>query len=320
MARRLTRFAVVALALLVVATPAQATFPGRNGVLAFGQNGSSGGPGTFYDTHGLYAVAPRWPAGQQRTLLECKFTDFVPQGCAIQDFSSPSYSASGRWLVFDAGTQIGLVRADGTGLRLLPAVTANDGDPAFAPDGRRIVFTGANDHNSTDVYVRRLDGGEPRAIIYDADQPAWSSRNQIAYVREGVIYRADPNGRHRRRVTAGVWPDWSPDGGRLLLIRPNPRFVFALPLGQIHVVGARGHGLRAIGKRKDLAHVVWSPDGRWLAFDGAELGVHKRRFLPHARIFELAPTQQGDEDAFVASAHPAWQPRQRPNGQRPNGR
>jgi dipeptidyl aminopeptidase/acylaminoacyl peptidase len=298
----------VALVALAAAVPAEATFPGRNGVIAYVQNGSSGGPGTYYDTHGLYASPPRRQA-PSRTLLQCKFTAFVPQDCEITDFYAPSYSANGRRIVFDADKQVGIINADGSGLRLLSAVTSNDGDPAFSPDGKRIVFTGANDHGGTDVYVRRIDGAEPKAIVYDAEEPAWSSRNEIAYVREGNIYAADPKGRHKRFVTSGVSPDWSPDGRRLVLIRPGPNFTFAVHMGRLHVVGARGHGLRALGKRRDISNPVWSPDGRWLAFDGFDLGVHKRRFLPHTRIFEIAPTQIGDEGAFVSSYEATWQPR-----------
>ena len=58
----LTRFwlgLAVTVAVMVAAAPAQATFPGRNGAIAYAQAGSSGGPGTIYDTNGLYAAAPR---------------------------------------------------------------------------------------------------------------------------------------------------------------------------------------------------------------------------------------------------------------------
>ena len=304
----LTRFwlgLAVTVAVMVAAAPAQATFPGRNGAIAYAQAGSSGGPGTIYDTNGLYAAAPR-VRPQARALIECKLTDYVPQGCAVTEFASPSYSPDGRRLVFDAGTQVALVNADGSGLRLLSAVTSNDSEPAFAPDGKRIVFAGKNDHGTTDVYVRRLDGGEARVIAPDASEPAWSSRNQIAYVLGGKIYRSDPRGRHRRLVTAGISPDWSPDGGRLVLVRPiRPGALF----GRIHVVGAGGHRLRGIGSRKDLSDPLWSPDGRWLAFYGFDLGVHKRRFLRHARLFEISASQYGSEGAFVSAFDPAWQPR-----------
>src|SRR5215218_2381097 len=155
------------LAALVAATPAQATFPGRNGAIAYASNGSSGGPGTLFDTSGLYAAFP----GRQdtRTVVRCELTDYVPSGgdCAATDYSSPSYSPNGRRIVFDAGERLAVIDADGSDLTLLSAVTANDGDPAFAPDGKRLAFAGSNDRGTTDLYVRRLDGGSARAIVYD---------------------------------------------------------------------------------------------------------------------------------------------------------
>lgn len=307
--RRLVLALLVVVAALAAAVPAHASFPGRNGAIAYASNGSSGGPGPIVDTSGLYAAFPG--ALQPRTLLQCKVTEGVPSpgDCNAREYSAPSYSPDGRRIVFEAGTQLGVTDADGSNLTLLSQTTANDDDPAFAPDGKRIVFTGSTDHGTTDVYVRRLGGGPARAIVYDASAPAWSSRNEIAYVRDGNIYRADPRGRHRRFVTSGIAPDWSPDGGRLVLIRPAPNLVVAASIGRIHIVGARGRGLRPVGSRKDLADPVWSPDGRWLAFDGFDFGVHKRRAVAHGRLYEIAPTQYGSEGAFVASFDPAWRPR-----------
>jgi hypothetical protein len=131
-----------------------------------------------------------------RVLVQCELTDGVPTGgdCTATSFSAPSYSPRGGRIVFDAGERLGLIDADGGNLALLPATTANDGSPAFSPDGRRIVFAGANDRGTTDLYVRPLEGGEVRPIIFDAGEPAWSSRNVLAYVRSGNVYVARPGG------------------------------------------------------------------------------------------------------------------------------
>lgn len=302
---------VIVLATLVAAAPAQATFPGRNGAIAFVQTGSSGDHPPVLDMRGLYAAA--WTANrgeQPRTVFECRLTDYLPSGgnCVGTAYDAPSYSPDGRRVVFDTGARLAVVDADGSDFTLLSETTADDGSPAFAPDGKRVIFTGANDHGTTNVYVRRLDGAA-RVVVYDASDPAWSSRNEIAYVRDGNIYRADAKGRHRRFVTSGLTPDWSPDGRRLAFVRPAPNLTFAVAIGRMCIVNANGRGLLRIGSNRYLGHPVWSPDGRWLAFDGSELGVHKRRTTRHAQPREIAPTQTGDEGAFVSSYSPAWQPR-----------
>jgi Tol biopolymer transport system component len=301
----------LALTAAVGAVPAHATFPGRNGAIAYISNGINGDRSPIVDTRSI-EVAPRGGRAEPHTLIECEVTDGVPSGgnCdADTYFSDPSYSADGRRVVFDTGDRLAVIDSDGSDFTLLPGTTANDGNPAFSPNGERIAFTGTNDRGTTDVYVRRLDGGPARVLVYDASAPAWSSRNRLAYVREGNIYSADPNGRRRRFVTSGVSPDWSPDGRRLVLVRPAPNLTFAGYTGRLYVVGAGGRGLRRIGARNDLSNPVWSPDGHWLAFDGFDFGVHRRQVtgVPHLR--EIAPTQYGDEGAFIGSFSPTWQPR-----------
>jgi len=300
---------LAAVAALACAAPAEATFPARNGAIAFTQSGSSGGPGPETLRNGLSVVVPG--ARDSRDLIVCETTaDGEPSGgdCTVTSYANPSYSADGRLIVFDAGERLAIVSADGSGLRLLPPTTADDGDPAFAPGGKRIVFTGANDHGSTDLYVRRLNGGEARVVVPDASEPAWSTRNALAYVREGNIYLVAASGGPRRLVTSGVSPDWSPDGGRLLLVRPNPNLTFPASIGPAYVVGLRGRGLRRITRGKNLSNPVWSPDGRWFAYDWFEAGVHKRR-LAGGKARLVAASQIGSEGAFVASFDPTWRPR-----------
>jgi dipeptidyl aminopeptidase/acylaminoacyl peptidase len=308
----LVRIALALAILGVVVPPAQATFPGRNGAIAFAQNTGSGEPeGPPFVGHARLATSfPQSP--NQRILVDCELTDDVPTGgdCRVRHFSSPSYSADGSRLVFDAFERIGAIGADGSGLTLLPGVTADDGDPAFAPGGRRIVFTGSNDRGTRDVYVRSVGGGPARLIIRDAGEPAWSSRDEIAYVRSGNVYVARPDGSHRRWVTSGVSPDWSPDGRRLLIIRPLPTLVFDAPLGYMYVVGARGRGLRRVSREGSASDPVWSPDGRSFAYDAADRGVLAKRFGAGGPGRSVARSDVGDS-GYVASFDPAWRPRPR---------
>ena len=200
------------------------------------------------------------------------------------------------------------MNADGSGLTLLPATTADDGNPAFAPRGERIVYAGTNERGTTDLYVRRLDGGEPELIVHDADEPAWSIGNVLAYARSGNVHVARLGGLHRRLVTSGVSPDWSPGGRRLALVRPLPSLVFDAPTGRIYTVAPSGGRLRRVGRARLASHPVWSPDGRWIAFDGFDLGVMAKRRGSRSPAREVAPTQISGESGSVVSSDPAWRP------------
>ena len=67
--------------------------------------------------------------------------------------------------------------------------------------------------------------------------------------------------------------------------------------------------LRRVGRGTLESHPVWSPDGRWLAYDGFDLGVYVRRLGSGAPPREVAPTQFSGENGFIASFSPAWRPR-----------
>jgi Tol biopolymer transport system component len=293
------------LALLVAAAPASAGVAARNGAIAYYQ--SIGGPDADSpETRSLLIQRPG--AKEPRVLVRCQLVADVPTGgdCTARQFSSPSWSPDGRTLVFDAGRQIGVVAAAGGPVRLLPAVSSDDGDPSFEAGGRLIVFTAANEHGSTDVYFRRVDGTDvARLLVHDASEPASSPRGSLAYVRSGNVYLQKPGG-HRQWVTSGVSPDWAPNGRRLVLIRPRASLTFDLPVGRIFSVRGSGGGLARIGTEGYASHPVWSPDGRFIAYDGLDLGVYLKRVGKPSPARELAPTQFSGESGFVSSAFPAW--------------
>ena len=307
--RRSIGILTVIAALVAFAVPAQAAFPGRNGGVAFGQRTGSGDSAPQATDHARLRVAlpPLERNPRTRTLLDCEIVDGVPTrgDCSGTHYGAPSYSPDGERIVFEAGDRIAIVDADGGEVAVQTAATADDGDPCFSPDGRRIAFTGVNDHGGTDIYIRALEGGAARLIIRDAGAPAWSSKGRLAYVRDGDVYTANSTGHARRRVTSGISPDWSPNGRRLALVRPLPAAAF----GRLYTVAASGRDLRRVGRSKNVSHPVWSPDARWIAYDGFDLGVHVKRVGSHAQAREIATTQISGESGSVVSFEPAWRPR-----------
>jgi hypothetical protein len=304
MARRLAAIALLLLVALLAAVPAHATFPGTNGRIAFAEafTGDIDDPGT--PTSALSIAAPSRDADVPRRSRQLLFCDpSAPWGCTFNNVFSPSYAPDGRHIVFDGGERIAIIDADGSDLTLLPAVTESDGDPAFSPDGRRIVFTGMGDAGGTDLYVRRVDGrGAARLVVENADRPVWSSRGALAWVRDRKVYVSAADGARERLVTAGIDPDWSPNGRRLVLVRPPG------PLridGRFHVIRPSGRGLRRV--RSPIgAHPVWSPDGQALAFDIPVRGVFVKT-LGRRGLRIVADSQIGDSGSHNAF-EPAWRP------------
>jgi hypothetical protein len=126
-ARPLAAVACLGLAALALATPAEATFPGRNGGIAFGQRTGTGDSERHSLEHRRLATAPPG-VDEPRILLDCELTEGVPRGgdCTVTSYQTPSYSPDGRMLVFDAGERLAVIDAGGGGrLFLLPAASAD---------------------------------------------------------------------------------------------------------------------------------------------------------------------------------------------------
>jgi hypothetical protein len=294
---------LTSLAVLVAATSAQATYPGRNGGIAYSNPAGAGeGPRPF-SSSGIVLKPSRFE--EPRDLVRCD--DSSPPDCTSG--TNLSFSPDGKLIVFEAGARIGLLTARGGAVTLLPGATADDGDPAFTPNGKRIVFTGANDRGATDLYLRSVTGaGTAHLLIEDAAQPAVSVRGVIAYVSGGHVYLSSFKQGKQRRVTAGYWPDWSPDGHRLAIVRSRPNFAGVPGIGRVYAVGPSGHGLTRVDREGGATNPVWSPNGRFVAYDVAEHGIYVRRVGSHRIIEPWAPTQQGDEGAYNVAYGPAWRP------------
>ncbi len=153
------------------------------------------------------------------------------------------------------------MKSNVSGLRLLARQTDNDGEPAFSPSGRRLVFTGrtrVRGRRRLNLYILDLHSGQTRRLTRRGGrQAAWSSRDRIAFVRDGDIHVVRRGG-SSRRLTRGVQPDWSPHGSKLVFARDGD--VYAAPLR-----GLRPRRL-PIGAGEGR-HPVWSPDGRRIAYE-----------------------------------------------------
>jgi Tol biopolymer transport system component len=241
-----------------------------------------------------------------RPLLRCvRLEGKAPEGDCSATYRSPAYSPDGARLAFDAGVALALVHSDGSGLRFLSQTTSDDGEPAWSPTGRRVVFTGVSAPGQTDLWVRSIAGGEPRRLT-DAGgrQPAWSSSNRIAFTRGEDVYTIRPDGSELRRVTrrGGSYPAWSPHGDRLAFVRR----------GSIHLVRANGRRSRRL-RMPGLASggLAWSPDGRRIAFEDSDCfagGIFVARVDGRSKHATMLGANWCREFGSNAATDPDWQP------------
>jgi|GEM_PF-3211416 len=179
-------------------------------------------------------------------------------------------------------------------------------DPAWAPDGSRLVFE-ALAEGANDLFCCRPDGSERANLTQTPD--AWEASG--CFVGSGRVaclvgtdrtelWTIDTATRERVRLAAAVAfhsrPVASPDARMLALVAAER---LAGP-GQIHLVPVDGSPPRILMAAPALYSVpAFTPDGRDLvvAFDGAEIGGARRGL---ARI----PLATGSPELLADDGYP----------------
>jgi Tol biopolymer transport system component len=171
----------------------------------------------------------------------------LTDGGSLIDFSDdgPSWSPDGKRIAFarggrepgaeTGGTDIYVVRSDGTGLVRLTDDPVIQSEPSWSPDGSRIAFEGYDlasgglPPSPVRLYVMNEDGtGIAELGPENVQGPAWSpDGSEIAYVdvETGSIMAIRPDGTGERRIldvaelVGGIHlvsdVSWSPDGTKL---------------------------------------------------------------------------------------------------------
>jgi TolB protein len=154
---------------------------------------------------------------------------------------APRGSLRGR-IIYAPGVEarsLWLMNADGTGRRRITHSNgASDYSPSWAPDGRRFVFRTERGH------YRRNSFGAQGIFVVD-----------IATSRELEI---EPR-------TGGLFPAWSPDGGKIAFTGLDRRCCGE----SIFLVNPDGSSLRDLRVRTAASEcTTWSPDATKIAFCG----------------------------------------------------
>jgi TolB protein len=191
----------------------------------------------------------------------------------VQSPVIPSWSPRGTTIAFMSARtdamSIYTIQADGSGLRTLTS-GADDSFPSWSPDGRSILFERYTCPSPSrcgyQINVMRADGAMRRALIHVPRFPG----------------------------AGGLSSAWSPDGRRILFLRP----LGGLRGDEIVVMDTRGKQLRRLTKGvRDASDPAWSPDGRMVAYESSNT------------IYVVNADGSGPRRLVESGSMPAWKPR-----------
>ena len=211
-------------------------------------------------------------------------------GCAglvaTSSCTSPAQRPTTTTTTIDTGTLSGrlvvtsddvfVVNADGTGVRRLTTGPGPEFDPAWAPDGSRVVYRDSQRgfNNDDEIFVVDADGTGATNVTNDPANdwgPDWSPDGRTIVFnsdRDGLPmggYLMDPDGTDVRRIPTDAWveyPAWSPDGTRIAFMGGPSASNY-----DIWAVDTDGTDLVQLTDAPGQdGWPAWSPDGTRIAF------------------------------------------------------
>ena len=202
-------------------------------------------------------------------------------------------------------------------------LTTSDGNksqPAWSPDGKRLLFVAPGGKNfGQDIWVMNADGSNPVDLtqrLGDDRDPAWSPDGKlIAFSNDGredkvrQIYLMKPDGSGQTRISdqfIEYSPTWSPDMKWLAYVISGNGYPFLYLRGN-----ADGYSTpepydrySVTGRLGQVAQPAWSPDGSQIAYvrlDGGQRRIWSVVYASGGSSLAQLTNGPADQD-------PAWSP------------
>ena len=281
--------------LLLLATgTAHATFPGRNGLIAFQARTDIGIQ--------IFTVRPNGRDLRQITLVD-------------GDGVAPDWSPDGRQIIFEIDRptapvcSIAIMNADGSSMFELTPPNANvcENDPSFTPDGSRIVFDRFDPvANDEAFWSMDLSGGDRQRIGPCCFDPNVSpSGKRLSFLTNNgqpggtALFTSRIDGSDLFQVTpfsfdVAVKQDWAPDG-RHLVFTQN---------GDVPIPGVSANVATIRPDGTDLRYVTHYQGGASVYSRSIRMAHTSKRFC-HSQLLDHASSTGAHDPARTTMAREA---------------